>query len=210
MRELARTLSLLDFQRRIGPFGLVRHSIETLEALPAEDGDKTRIIDLDELIGKVMLLAVESSKEQVVTLTRPEPGAEISVGRHADQDLVIEDLSVSKRHAVLQWSGTQQGCQVRDLGSTNGTFVNALRLETDPLTLRDGDIVSFGDVAYSFQLAESIYRRLADGTTQPVRQPEPPPQPSKPGARIGAMSLRKTVPRPPRAATSSRPPPSDR
>ena len=193
MRELAQALSLPDFKRRIGPFGLVRHAADALEALPPSDGAKTAVLDPAELVGKIMLLALADSEAQVITLTRLEPGAEMSVGRLPGRDLTIDHRSVSKLHAVLRWSEQPYGCMLRDLGSTNGTFVNARKLDSDPVMLQDGDIVSFGDVAYGYQLAESIHRRLA-AHDAPQRLSD---RPSAPGAPIAAVKLRKTPPRPP-------------
>jgi pSer/pThr/pTyr-binding forkhead associated (FHA) protein len=49
---------------------------------------------------------------------------------------------------------------VQDLGSTNGTFLNAsvrLRRET---TLKNGDILSFGEVQYWFLLTDTLYVKL--------------------------------------------------
>ncbi|MBW2524436.1 MAG: FHA domain-containing protein [Deltaproteobacteria bacterium] len=189
VRELAQSLSLAEFQRHIGPFGLLRHRLEDLEALPGGDGNKTTEIDPQEIVGKLMLLALESGNEQVVTLTRAEPGAQIVVGRAPGRDLTIDHHSVSKMHAVLQWNEPPMGCVLRDLGSTNGTFVNALQLGSDPVSVKDGDVISFGDVAYSYQLAESIYRRLGgQGLAQtPSQRP-----PASGGAPIGAVKLRRS------------------
>lgn len=189
VRQLAQSLSLPEFQRHIGPFGLLRHSLEALEALPGSDGAATTEVDPQEIVGKVMLLALASGDEQVVTLTRPEPGAEISVGRLPGRDLTIDDPSVSKLHAVIRWSEDPRSCLLRDLGSTNGTFVNALRLTRETVTLQDGDVISFGDVAYSYQLAESIYRRL--GGRDEAAKPAPPPPTAN--AAIGAVKLRRVA-----------------
>ncbi|MEJ2659435.1 MAG: FHA domain-containing protein [Desulfobacteraceae bacterium] len=50
------------------------------------------------------------------------PGAEIIVGRDAGNQMVIDDPSVSGRHAKIRMS--DRGLFVTDMGSTNGTFVN--------------------------------------------------------------------------------------
>ncbi len=50
-----------------------------------------------------------------------------TVGRAADNDIVLDDGSMSRRHAELHWDGRQQ-CVVVDLGSTNGTFLGGRRL----------------------------------------------------------------------------------
>jgi pSer/pThr/pTyr-binding forkhead associated (FHA) protein len=82
------------------------------------------------------------------------------VGRQPDCDLVLDDPSVSKVHALLKWDEANARCTITDLESTNGAFLNAsvrLRRET---TLKDGDILSFGEVQYWFLLTQTLYDKL--------------------------------------------------
>lgn len=73
--------------------------------------------------------------------------AKMSVGRSIEADkLIVLDPSVSRRHAELELAGVWT---VRDLGSTQGTFVNEQRID-QPTTLRHGDRVRFGDIAMFF------------------------------------------------------------
>ncbi len=71
-------------------------------------------------------------------------GEPVVVGRHGDAQVRLDpdaDLSVSGRHALL--TPTSTGWTVRDLGSTNGTWVNDERLTGD-LALSDGDRIRLG------------------------------------------------------------------
>jgi hypothetical protein len=74
---------------------------------------------------------------QRFSLTRPT----ITIGREAGNDVVINDLQISRRHASLTWDGRQ--FIIQDLGSANGTFVNGVRL-SGPHTLEDGDLLGVG------------------------------------------------------------------
>jgi S1-C subfamily serine protease len=68
----------------------------------------------------------------------------IGLGRHPLSDVRFDaekDLDASTRHAAIVKTG--DGYLVRDLGSTNGTFVNGERLEADR-PLKDGDVMKFG------------------------------------------------------------------
>lgn len=65
----------------------------------------------------------------------------ISVGRHPDSDIFLDDISVSRRHATLNRVG--DGYAVSDLGSLNGTYVNRDRIERE-IELTGGDEVQFG------------------------------------------------------------------
>ncbi len=65
-----------------------------------------------------------------------------SVGRNLGSDLCLPFATISGEHAQLSLNGTDM--QVRDLGSTNGTFLNRTRIREDT-TLRDGDLVHFAE-----------------------------------------------------------------
>jgi len=62
------------------------------------------------------------------------------IGRHSGCDIVLNDSSVSRRHARLEWSGGQY--IITDLGSTNGTWVNGLRIVAK--VLESGDEIALG------------------------------------------------------------------
>lgn len=72
----------------------------------------------------------------------PLSGSRATIGRGLDNDLVLEDASVSRHHAELTRDGAH--LEVRDLGSRNGTWVNAARVTI--ATLNAGDQLAFGAV----------------------------------------------------------------
>jgi predicted component of type VI protein secretion system len=67
---------------------------------------------------------------------------EIFLGRDLNNDIVINDPEISRRHSRLFLQGNSY--VLEDLGSTNGTFVNGQRL-MGPHVLRPGDVVTFGE-----------------------------------------------------------------
>jgi hypothetical protein len=93
-----------------------------VSALPA--GSALLVVQRGESAGSRFLLNTESS----------------TVGRHAGSDIFLDDISVSRRHAVFE--RTPRGTVVRDSGSLNGTYVN--RDLVDELLLQDGDEVQIG------------------------------------------------------------------
>lgn len=67
-------------------------------------------------------------------------GALIRIGRGPENDVVVDDLRVSRRHAEIRHEGT--AFEVVDLGSHNGTFVNGQRVSR--ATVREGDLIGIG------------------------------------------------------------------
>ncbi|WP_310717977.1 ABC transporter ATP-binding protein/permease [Streptomyces lydicus] len=78
---------------------------------------------------------------------RPIPAARTTrIGRGPDNDLVIDDLSVSRRHAELRAGA--EGFEIVDLGSHNGTYLNGQPV-ADRAPLIPGDIVGIGHSAFA-------------------------------------------------------------
>ncbi|MFI7086448.1 FHA domain-containing protein [Streptomyces anulatus] len=79
------------------------------------------------------------------TTVRPLPAKTVRIGRDAGNDLVIDDLVVSRRHAELRAlaDGTYE---IVDLGSHNGTFLNGQPVARGPVG--PGDIVGIGHSAF--------------------------------------------------------------
>ena len=71
----------------------------------------------------------------------------ISIGRHPDCNLVLADPNVSRNHAEIRPQGDRYA--VVDLGSTNGTRVNGVRVDTQ--LLDDGDEITFGNTRMRFE-----------------------------------------------------------
>ncbi|WP_322821508.1 DUF3662 and FHA domain-containing protein [Chloroflexus sp.] len=71
----------------------------------------------------------------------------VTIGRGLDNDIILEDTRVSRKHAQLRYR--QRRFWLTDLGSTNGTFVNNERISER--ALRDGDVVSLGGLELTFR-----------------------------------------------------------
>lgn len=79
-----------------------------------------------------------------IPLDRPS----VVIGRLPDCDISLSDPNVSRRHTEVRVAGS--GYLVADLGSTNGTKVNGVRIDGDRM-LTDGDIVSVGSTHLRFE-----------------------------------------------------------
>jgi hypothetical protein len=81
-------------------------------------------------------------------------GRRLNVGRGTDNDLTIDDASVSKIHAALLMN-QQETLLVADTGSTNGTYINGRRISYgEARQIEPGDVVAFGDVEVRFRKDE--------------------------------------------------------
>lgn len=70
-----------------------------------------------------------------------------TIGRLPDQDLVLDDVGVSRRHAEIRRHGSSY--RLVDAGSANGTVVNGQRIAEHALD--DGDEIRMGDIVMTFR-----------------------------------------------------------
>ncbi len=77
-----------------------------------------------------------------------------TVGRGATSTLVLDVTGMSRSHAVLQ-PGPGGGHLLADLRSTNGTYVNGLRLD-HVVSLRNGDRIELGDAAFTYRCQQAL------------------------------------------------------
>jgi len=73
-------------------------------------------------------------------------GERLTIGRHPDCDIFLDDVTVSRRHARLV--RRDSGYAIEDEGSLNGTFVNRRRVDSQ--LLEDGDEVQIGKYKLTF------------------------------------------------------------
>jgi pSer/pThr/pTyr-binding forkhead associated (FHA) protein len=75
------------------------------------------------------------------------PRTLVSIGRDPSNDVVLPDAMVSRRHAVIEYRGSQY--YIRDCNSSNGSLVNGDRVSER--SLRDGDLVAIGTARLLFR-----------------------------------------------------------
>lgn len=105
--------------------------------------------------------------DQTVDLT---VGDSVIVGRAVNSDLPIYDPTVSRQHAEVTVDG--EVVNVRDFGSSNGTFLNGTQITEG--TAVDGDIVTFGRVA--FKVIEVIPVEVTPPEPEEADFAPPPPE----------------------------------
>ena len=74
------------------------------------------------------------------------------IGRASDSDILVDEATVSQRHALL--FPQPEGVVLIDLGSTNGSFVNGVQAPPDEVVwLSDGDVITLGGVVLRYRAA---------------------------------------------------------
>jgi pSer/pThr/pTyr-binding forkhead associated (FHA) protein len=119
----------------------VDHTIVLAKVDPLQDasgpGDDTQV-RLGELPAGVPSLVVRSGSQAGSVF--PLRGTVTRLGRHPDSDVMLDDITVSRRHADIVRVGHEY--HVRDAGSLNGTYVNLERV--DDVVLCQGDELQIG------------------------------------------------------------------
>ena len=74
-------------------------------------------------------------------------GDETTIGRSPECDIFLDDVTVSRRHAIVRRGSG--GLEIEDLGSLNGTYLNRKRIES-PARLSDDDELQIGKYRLTF------------------------------------------------------------
>ena len=105
-------------------------------------GSDTKAVETAQLIEAVLIL---KNGERVVL-----DSDSLKIGRQASCRIVFNDSNVSREHAQMRRSS--DGWKVLDLGSTNGTKINGVKIAEEQL-LVNGDEISFGTSSARFEIS---------------------------------------------------------
>ena len=123
--------------------------VDPLQDAPGPDDDI--VVDLDEIAAGTAILVVRSGEEEGDYFVLSS--AVTTIGRHAESTIVLDDITVSRRHSEIH--KTEGRYLVKDAGSLNGTYVNQERV--DVAELRQGDELQVGKFHLVF--LESVDKR---------------------------------------------------
>ena len=89
------------------------------------------------------------------------------VGRHQDAEILLQSTDISRKHAALLFRDDH--VWVKDLNSTNGTFVNGERVKQEQeIELHDGDMLQFASFMFMILAPERYKADLPEIEVQPV------------------------------------------
>lgn len=115
--------------------------LEPLQDLPLEAEERSALDALP--VGSALLVAHEGPNRGARFLLDQD---RVTVGRHPDADIFLDDVTVSRQHAVFEREG--QNFRVVDTGSLNGTYINHDRV--DSIVLRTGMELQIGKFRLSY------------------------------------------------------------
>jgi len=101
-----------------------------------------------------LVLALPDGSEQIYELAKNS----ITLGRATTNDIILNDDRISRNHARLECG--HDGCNIIDLGSSNGTRLNGVRVERG--VMKPGDFLGVGGCRLRFELASPA---AAEGLT---------------------------------------------
>lgn len=130
--------------------------------------------------GKKIQIVDEVPEEEIAWLmskgTEPKSGFPLKkevvlVGRSIGSDILLNDKSISRRHAQIIKG--PDGFVIKDLDSRNGTFVNNKRVEEH--LIRDNDEVSLGNLSFNFLYPASMKKNRPQLKPETeIKAPQPP------------------------------------
>lgn len=126
------------------------HTITIPKVDPLQDAhgtDDDTIVSLADLAPGTAVLVVRSNPQAGERFVL---GDITRMGRHPDSEIILDDITVSRRHAEITLSTS--GYTVSDAGSLNGTYVNHERIDA-PQVLGHGDEVQVGKFRLVFVVA---------------------------------------------------------
>jgi len=109
---------------------------DPLQDAPGHDDDA--VVDIGQITRGEALLVVRDGPE--VGRRYRLHGDIVTIGRNPENDIALDDITVSRRHASVHRRGSDY--HVKDAGSLNGTYVNQRRVDDAPLG--QGDEVQIG------------------------------------------------------------------
>jgi len=155
VRELKALASRLDaaaLEKQLGPFVLVQRPWRKVVDGGAAPPKTTRLVAT-----RKTQSPLDFEDLWVATLPPMSEMDAFAIGRSPDCDVVLDEDTVSKRHARIDWLGSV--AELEDLGSSNGTFVNGQKVRAR-VRLEDNDAIDFGNVQVLFLHVATLRRRM--------------------------------------------------
>lgn len=132
----------------LGMFGVALFALSGRKAEPTEGGAPLLDKDGRAVIYGWLDMMDGNASRYPLRLTN------MRIGRHRDNDICLQNDSISRRHAVLHFNGDIKRFVITDLGGGNGVIVNKVKQQSHEL--KDGDLVELGEVRLRFRANSEV------------------------------------------------------
>ena len=106
---------------------------------------EVEVVELEDVVARGAALVIRSGGGRAGE-SFPLEGERLTVGRRPESDIFLDDVTVSRDHALIVRRGNEY--HIDDCGSLNGTYVNRRRIESQRLA--DGDELQIGKYKLAF------------------------------------------------------------
>jgi hypothetical protein len=163
-KKYQKQLTRDDFSKRYNfPF-LVFNKERGSEEMDAPNFNTKRVQpdQLENLMKKALMKTVSSKVFRVIKKGTAAFQGNVNIGRTSNCDVAINNPAISKLHAFLARDLKSGSYYINDANSTNGTYVNDIKLDpNEKKILYDGDVISFGrQVTFSFYTPQGCFDLL--------------------------------------------------
>ncbi len=152
LKRIARQLEEKRFKEQVGPFVLLMRPEKHVLTVEATRKATKMLPILARATPEMVRKEVASF--DAIMLPPVREADRITVGRGAENDVVLEDVAASKNHAEFDWDG--KVCKVKDLGAKNKVFVNAYPINGEK-ALADADVIALGGEDFIYFGAQKLY-----------------------------------------------------
>ena len=115
-------------------------AIPAVVLMPGDAGQEPYAVDANDFLhgvpdGGAVLVATRGPNEGSRFVLSPEDSVVVTIGRHPESDIFLDDITVSRRHAEVRHA--DGGYWAHDVGSLNGTYLNRQNIESAALSSGD-------------------------------------------------------------------------
>lgn len=171
------TASVVDEPIAGGPNDPLAQLMPTLEAPPAftegtgltsnvSEDAATRVMESSRVQARVSIEAGDGSPAREVEVTKDET----YIGRDPECEILIEDKKLSRKHTLILRKG--MSFLIKDLGSSNGTYLNGQKIEQ--ASLSSGDEIKVGKATLRFTAESADYEKKAQSFMELTHDPLAP------------------------------------
>src|SRR5262249_5208660 len=112
--------------------------------------DGSKLVPIAQHLQARLIIRSQDGGEREVALVSPVS----TIGKTPDNTIVVTDSAISRKHAQIEQRQVQ--CFIKDLGSSNGTFLNGAKIDDQGTPLNEGDEIGLGRTKMRFHLTADI------------------------------------------------------